>query len=79
MTLVEKIARALWELDIEDRVHREAFKLDWYKDSALASLRAMREPTESLSEFGSDLAANGYTNWRDFWQAMIDQAIKEGE
>lgn len=50
------------------------------KNKAIAALRAMREPTEGMLDAAiyeeSNLTALGHTQ---VWQAMIDQAIKEGE
>ena len=49
----------------------------------IAALKAMREPTESMISRGSDESRLGGTLIGDgrlvmIWQAMIDQAIKEG-
>jgi hypothetical protein len=53
-----------------------------YIEEALAALRAMREPTESMKQAASMAGSNLYTqdeNDLEIWQAMIDKAIKEGE
>lgn len=38
-------------------------------------LEALREPTEELSEFMSQQAANGMVDWRDLHRAMIDHVL----
>lgn len=79
MTLVEKMAKAMYERhqfvrpwdDAEaQRVWGESMRLD-----AIAALKAMRDPTTSMC----DAAENAWVSEVWVWQAMIDQAIKEGE
>ena len=85
MTLVERMAKAMYERhqfvrpwdDAEaQRVWGESMRLD-----AIAALKAMREPPFTAY---ADADALNDTYWpgkapvHAIWQAMIDQAIKEG-
>lgn len=54
--------------------HRGPLWKMWVSD-AIAALRAMREPAESMCE----AAENAWVSEIWVWQAMIDQAIKEAE
>lgn len=48
--------------------------------AAIAILKAMREPTESMLDAGeAAFSVPDAIGAGDAWQAMIDQAIKEGE
>lgn len=88
MTLVDKMAKAMyerrpfvkpWDDDEAQRLFGKSMRLD-----AIAALKAMREPTESMLEYGFAYHYRldtklGRQKAQDDWQAMIDQAIKEGE
>lgn len=80
MTLVEKIALEIAFVGGTMGGH------DWedWTPEAIAALRAMRDPTESMLRAGLghhyrlDTKLGASSALSD-WQAMIDQAIKEGE
>lgn len=81
--MVERVAKAQWELDCKssdraawedaDNEHRLAAM-----ELAHIAIKAMREPTEGMVDAGYDFTADPC--WReDFikaWQAMIDEALK---
>lgn len=83
-TLVRRVANALmhelaemYRSDISPALGRNPEAL------ATAVLKAMREPTESMISAGSTESRTGGNLIGDgrlvmIWQAMIDQAIKEG-
>lgn len=75
MTLIEKIARSICRSRYGDGQL-------WYlfSDDAGEVLRSMREPTESMLDAGeAAFSVPDAIGAGDAWQAMIDQAIKEGE
>lgn len=84
MTLVEKVAQAMYVAmaEVIERAYAEQHEPSpsEYFPVAIAALKAMREPGTDLVTFGQH-----YGNWAlpshflSLWQAMIDQAIKEGE
>jgi len=56
---------------------RENAQRDDYRDDARATIAAMREPTDTVSEAALDIGPD-----RDpdaYWRAMIDAALAEGE
>lgn len=77
MTMVERVARAIYEgrngprcmaWSRHSNEHRRP-----YIDDARAAIEAMREPTEEML-FAADWLENGT---RAAWQAMIDAALSE--
>lgn len=88
MTFVERITQAVHIAANEAAADQEQYCSErMAKAAALAALKAMREPTESMEAAGDDtfeydssdlngsyfLVADAY----DCWQAMIDAAIDE--
>lgn len=99
MTLVEKMARTIdsacecrncglltyWENHTQECCDRPSWISASDRNKAIAALKAMREPTESMIYEacinGPDTNAGAFSDYdaTQVWQAMIDQAIKEGE
>ncbi|MDI6027029.1 hypothetical protein QBK99_12595 [Corticibacterium sp. UT-5YL-CI-8] len=56
MSMIERVARALFDIDYKKEPEREHLWLDgkdFYKASARAAIEAMREPTEYMLNVGS--------------------------
>ena len=68
MDIIERAARALEDSDVTDPHER---RMNDYDAMARAVLMAIREPNEAMVEKGAD----AFTNVRDIWQAMIDEAL----
>lgn len=49
-----------------------------YDEAARAAIEAMREPTDELRQIMGAHASNGFVNWDDYHDAMIDAALKTG-
>lgn len=95
MTLVEKMARAIdsacecrncglltyWENHSQECCDRPSWISASDRNKAIAALKAMREPTLGMDDAGEDYCGfqGSAGDPRLVWQAMIDQAIKEGE
>lgn len=80
MTMVRRVAEAL---RIEDGAKHDVWL---YESAARAALRAMRDPTESMSEAAyqavemSDAwCIEDDTHWRRSFTAAIDAALAEGK
>lgn len=80
MTMIEKVARAIFKAEYPDAVNCDSMSADWLK-LAKAAIEAMREPSDKmvLALIGFDcskehplwnLTAEGY-------QEAIDAALKE--
>ena len=95
MTLIEKMARAIYDHAASKPPGKPNWDgatedvREWIRGHARAAIQAMREPTPGMigasvrnSELGgvasSDLGG-AFGLIEELWQAMIDQAIKEGE
>lgn len=83
MTLVEKMAKAMyeshefvrpWEHPDAQRIHGK-----YLRNSAIAALKAMKNPPPSIKVRGAKALFNNQDLAHDAWDQMIDQAIKEGE
>lgn len=93
-TMIEKMARAMWldDVGIQFAGTAEA-EADWdyqrniYFTHARAALQALREPTEAMINAGAweiieprERSAEGEENSTlTVWQAMIDEALQDGE
>jgi glutathionylspermidine synthase len=65
--MIERVAKAMAKAD----AHNAAWKL--YEREAVAAIEAMREPTEAMKKL---MAASDVKWLPDFWEAMIDEALK---
>jgi len=73
MTMIERVARALAEVDNEIAAKDDDVGIMWHEwvPFARAAIAAMREPTETMRKlcwFHGSL---------EHWQAMIDAALEE--
>lgn len=82
--MVERVARAIADADMEDYEGREAL----YNAFARAAIEAMREPTNNMRGIGFDEAYEHIEPspygpvvhakiGQKVWQAMIDAALRE--
>jgi hypothetical protein len=75
--MIERVARALCKADGVDRcIYPDCGCPHEYR--ARAAIEALREPTPAMIEAGIQ-CGDGYGSQPGTWQAMIDQALKEGE
>ena len=77
LTVIERVARAIYEKEIEDRtivgIPFENMDIH-FKSAARAAIQAMREPTEEMLDAGAyDLGME----LKDQYQNMIDKALEE--
>lgn len=90
MMMVEKIARAIAQVDHNGRIADEGYWLnrdtgsDHHREQARAALRALLEPSEGMwgAEFQYDDGDSGLvseTVHNEAWQAMIQAALNEKE
>ncbi len=74
--MISKVARAIWQQERAARVHDEPFKLSWYEDTARAAIQAMRDPTEAMFDATGEPGVPDRV-YREYWEAMIDQALQD--
>lgn len=77
-SMVEKVARAMWNIRREEEDRCDMELEDMGEDhsvwaEARAALQAMREPTPGMLVAGGD----GWVAEGDIYRAMIDEALKE--
>lgn len=76
MTMIEKVARAIWKHERDTLQHAEPFVLSRYEGKVRAALQALREPTPDMLD-ATDFV-NGVDEYpRALWQDMIDAALGE--
>ena len=75
-TMVERVARAMWDRLAEDGSWAKIGKAgqDAMRASARAAIAAMRIPSGDMIEAGLDWQLDG---WRSTWEHMIDAALAE--
>ena len=80
--MIERVARAMCAhggFDADDRMANDGARWTYYVPLVVASIKAMREPTEAMIEKGSDARKPGNSRWGNShgsWKAMIDEAMK---
>lgn len=83
-TMIERIARAVWQHERDTNQHAELFRLSWYEPSIRAALEAMKEPTKAMlqrmpayrpANHGSEV--NAAKKWQ--FTSMIDAALQENQ
>jgi hypothetical protein len=78
MGMVERVANAILEATDEAMFPDDAIKC------ARAAIEAMREPTEAMSKQGNwcgdgfSCSETWFSGAPNVWQAMIDEALKDG-
>lgn len=90
MEMIERVARAMWEvrrtkaklasIDLEEWGDGSIPEANYILEEACSAIRVMREPTESMKKC-SDEIHWGYSchtcgGLKEGWYAMIDAALK---
>lgn len=76
MTMIEKMARAMWKRERDSYAHNDPFTLSWYEPAARAALEAMLDATEPMATAGEGSILSGYRADTVF-RAMINAALTE--
>ena len=77
MAMREAYAKETGETPLVEFAKSRARK-EW-RVCARAALRAMRDPTDEMSEAGRKTMSRPLTNFISVWQAAIDAALGKGE
>lgn len=85
--MIERVARAIAKAEAlrPDTFSYEGFAVhspDAHArvlEAARAAIEAMREPSDDVREIMNGHAANGFVNWDDYHEAMIDAALNSPE
>lgn len=79
-SMVERVAAAIAQRRFErGGGHNVSGKMppdNGDRDDARAALKAMREPTEEIEREMTALAVNGNANWRDYYAAIFESALR---
>ena len=89
MTMIERVARALWEVSAEPE-HGDSWEAvsasvwgDNLRQHARAVIKAMREPSEAMVDQGYEpirfTEVAGHLDAKRCYQAFIDAALSEAE